>query len=199
MFTIKDEIAAYGERLAITLDRLHVASGLRVMRWHPGGVLDWDVTEWSIAVAGELGEAMNVVKKLNRDRDGIVGNKVGRMMLVSDLAGEIADAIIYLDLFAMRVHDRDSSLGRPIREHNEMFVMMLGLHRPNPVSEIAWSFWRATVLALEDRTSPAYYAKALAFGAGLAAKFDIDLPRAIADKFNATSEKYGFPERVTAA
>lgn len=34
----------------------------------------WSTSDWITAVMGELGEAANVVKKLNRVRDGIPGN-----------------------------------------------------------------------------------------------------------------------------
>lgn len=49
---------------------------------------------------GELGEAANVAKKLNRVRDGIPGNSVQPDELRQMLADEIADAFIYLDLMA---------------------------------------------------------------------------------------------------
>jgi NTP pyrophosphatase (non-canonical NTP hydrolase) len=52
------------------------------------------------AVAGEVGEAANIVKKLNRVRDGIPGNAETPEQLRSMLADEIADAAIYLDLLA---------------------------------------------------------------------------------------------------
>lgn len=52
------------------------------------------------AVAGELGEAANVVKKLNRVRDGIPGNTETESQLRSALADEVADTFIYLDLLA---------------------------------------------------------------------------------------------------
>ena len=51
---------------------------------------------------GELGEAANVAKKLNRFRDGIKGNKETEAELRDKLAGEIADTFIYLDLLAQR-------------------------------------------------------------------------------------------------
>ena len=35
----------------------------------------WSLSDWITAVTGELGEAANIAKKLNRVRDGIPGNK----------------------------------------------------------------------------------------------------------------------------
>lgn len=51
-------------------------------------------------MTGEVGEAANVIKKLNRYRDQIKGNSETREELLAMLADEIADAAIYLDLLA---------------------------------------------------------------------------------------------------
>lgn len=60
----------------------------------------WSLWDWFTATMGELGEAANVAKKLNRVRDGIRGNKVGVEELREKLAQEVADTFIYLDLLA---------------------------------------------------------------------------------------------------
>ena len=49
-------------------------------------------------LAGEVGEACNVIKKLERERLGIRGSRAS----VSMLAEELADAVICLDLIAMQ-------------------------------------------------------------------------------------------------
>jgi NTP pyrophosphatase (non-canonical NTP hydrolase) len=70
----------------------------------PGGFnhpLDsWSLSDWMTAVTGELGEAANVAKKLNRVRDGIPGNLETEAELREALRKEIADTFIYLDLLA---------------------------------------------------------------------------------------------------
>jgi NTP pyrophosphatase (non-canonical NTP hydrolase) len=58
----------------------------------------WSGSDWMIAVFGELGEAANVLKKLNRVRDGIPGNKDTPEQLREKFANEVADAYVYLDL-----------------------------------------------------------------------------------------------------
>ena len=58
----------------------------------------WSASDWMVATMGELGEAANVLKKLNRERDGIKGNTVTAQVLREKLAGELADTFIYLDL-----------------------------------------------------------------------------------------------------
>lgn len=60
----------------------------------------WSVAEWGNAAAGECGEACNIAKKLIRFRDGVPGNKKTEEDYKQDLANEIADTIIYMDLWA---------------------------------------------------------------------------------------------------
>lgn len=65
---------------------------------HP--LASWSLSDWMTATLGELGEAANVLKKLNRVRDGVPGNKETPDELRQMFADEIADAYIYLDLLA---------------------------------------------------------------------------------------------------
>jgi NTP pyrophosphatase (non-canonical NTP hydrolase) len=60
----------------------------------------WSLSDWMTATVGELGEAANVAKKLNRVRDGIPGNAETPEQLRANLADELADTFIYLDLLA---------------------------------------------------------------------------------------------------
>ena len=60
----------------------------------------WSLSDWFTATLGELGEASNIAKKLNRVRDGIPGNSETPEQLRQNLADEIADTFIYLDLLA---------------------------------------------------------------------------------------------------
>lgn len=64
---------------------------------------DWSLSDWMTAVMGEFGEAANVVKKLNRIRDSIPGNKESEATLHDKLARELADTFIYLDLMFQRL------------------------------------------------------------------------------------------------
>jgi NTP pyrophosphatase (non-canonical NTP hydrolase) len=54
---------------------------------------DWSLTDWATALAGEVGEACNLIKKGRR------GEPIERAALVD----ELADAQIYLDLIAARL------------------------------------------------------------------------------------------------
>lgn len=60
----------------------------------------WDLSDWMTATLGELGEAANIVKKLNRYRDGINGNFQTEEQLRGMLRREIGDVFVYLDLMA---------------------------------------------------------------------------------------------------
>lgn len=56
---------------------------------------DWSLGEWANALTGELGEAANIIKKIKR---GDVSLDEAR----NDLAKELADVQIYLDILAFR-------------------------------------------------------------------------------------------------
>lgn len=73
----------------------------------------WSLSDWLTATLGELGEAANVAKKLNRIRDGIVGNKQTEAELRAAFRREVADTFIYLDLLAQR---EGFDLGEAVRE-----------------------------------------------------------------------------------
>lgn len=84
----------------MTLNELREANISRCSRWHPKGIISWSLSDWGVAAAGEMGETLNIIKKLNRERDSITGNAVTEEELRKALADEIADTVIYLDILA---------------------------------------------------------------------------------------------------
>lgn len=71
----------------------------------------WSTSDWFTAVLGELGEAANIAKKLNRVRDGIPGNKETPEALREKLRRELADVDIYLDLLYQHLGiDRETAI-----------------------------------------------------------------------------------------
>ena len=82
------------------MSRLHEANASRGKRWHPSGLVSWSLSDWFTAMAGEVGELGNVIKKLNRARDGLKGNRESVAELEAMLPKECADVLIYLELFA---------------------------------------------------------------------------------------------------
>ena len=86
---------------------MHGFSKVNRMRCeHPSGfnhlLHSWSLSDWMTATLGELGEAANVLKKLNRVRDGIPGNDETEDELKMKFSRELADAFIYLDLMCQR-------------------------------------------------------------------------------------------------
>lgn len=76
---------------------------MRCLRWHPDGINSWSRSDWAVAMVGEAGEACNIIKKMNRLRDGLVGNHgddANAELLKAKLGKEIADVVIYCDLMA---------------------------------------------------------------------------------------------------
>ena len=86
----------------LTFAEVARANRRRCERWNPGFPDDgWTGADWSNAMAGEAGEAFNVVKKLRRDDFGKRQAAAdGRPELLAKLATEIGDTFIYLDLLA---------------------------------------------------------------------------------------------------
>jgi NTP pyrophosphatase (non-canonical NTP hydrolase) len=67
-------------------------------------------------LAGEVGEACNLIKKLERERMGIAGSRAS----VADLAEELADVIICADLIAMQLGiDLDKAVAEKFNKTSE--------------------------------------------------------------------------------
>lgn len=61
----------------------------------------WFIEQWTNAVAGEIGEACNIAKKILRIRNKVRGNKftdLDKHNLQQKCAKELCDVIIYCDL-----------------------------------------------------------------------------------------------------
>ena len=56
-------------------------------------IMDWSPTDWATAFGGEVGEALNKIKKLRR----------GENIATEDIGDELADSLIYMDLLANRL------------------------------------------------------------------------------------------------
>lgn len=61
----------------------------------------WTPNDWLTAVTGELGELANLLKKLHRG--DTVDKRTGRPISKKDLADEIADVVIYMELLSQRL------------------------------------------------------------------------------------------------
>jgi NTP pyrophosphatase (non-canonical NTP hydrolase) len=76
------------------LEQLSRANRARQAEWDPHGrvTLEYRGNE----IAGEVGEACNVIKKIARERNGMVGSRA----TTDDLADELADVLICASLIA---------------------------------------------------------------------------------------------------
>jgi len=73
-----------------------------------------------VELAGEVGEACNIIKKLERERLGIAGSRATR----AELADELADVLICADLIAMDEGiDLDAAVVRKFNATSEKLGM----------------------------------------------------------------------------
>jgi hypothetical protein len=93
----------------LTFENLRLVSAKRSARWHGGGIEDWNIAEWTNAMAGEAGEACNASKKLRRlecqmqQHDGDTPVPLTLQNAKLKVAKECADAVIYADLVCQRL------------------------------------------------------------------------------------------------
>lgn len=89
----------------LTFQKVSSVSLERALIWHKGGLEEWSSADWSNAMAGEAGEVCNAVKKMRRIECGIQQAKGPRTLdeAIAEIAKEIGDTYLYLDLLAQRL------------------------------------------------------------------------------------------------
>ena len=104
---VMDVMALPKAKASLTFKRLREKNVARCeVTYHP--LNDWSPTDWATAMAGELGEALGLVKKMRR----------GEPVNIDDIGDELADLIIYADLLAARLGiNLDASI---IRKFNKV-------------------------------------------------------------------------------
>ena len=80
----------------LSFEALREANKLRQKEWDPENKIT--LLFRSNELAGEVGEACNIVKKIERQIMGLKGSRV----TINDLADELADIVICADLAAMK-------------------------------------------------------------------------------------------------
>lgn len=87
-----------------TFAMLRHANVERSSQWHLGNE-GFDAMFFAVATGGECGEALNVQKKLRRQELNAAGptNIKPSRATLNDLADEMADTVIYMDLWAEKV------------------------------------------------------------------------------------------------
>lgn len=100
------------------LEEIRAANQRRHIEWAQGHEIP--LLFRGVELAGEVGEACNEIKKLERTRIGIAGGKSG----LDDLTEELADVLICVDLIAM---DLEIDLGEAVRQKFNKTSAKLGL------------------------------------------------------------------------
>ncbi|HTK34573.1 MAG TPA: MazG-like family protein [Caulobacteraceae bacterium] len=179
--------------MSLSLSALRTANLARQAEWDKAAGID--VVYRANELAGEVGEACNVIKKLSRERLGIRGARA----TVEDLASELADVVICVDLVAMSLDldFRGATLGEG------PFKVVLGSAAAPPLTSAglqltrgcglvsSWVIWGASSVQIGAALDGLLQDCAL-----VAAIEDIDLGAAVVAKFNATSEKVGLATRM---
>lgn len=91
----------------VSFNDLRRANDERQIQWEAG--LEFELTYLGNALAGEVGEACNIIKKMARQKLGAIGSTANASML----ANELADVIIYADLIARKI---GFDLGEAVRK-----------------------------------------------------------------------------------
>lgn len=110
----------------VNLKALRQANRARQEFW--GGSSNWTLADWSNALAGEVGEACNVVKKIRRPQLGTIGNDADAPRYFHQLEAELGDVLIYLDLLADAAGlDLSICVSRAFNEKSEKLNMPVRL------------------------------------------------------------------------
>lgn len=163
---------------------LHKANIARDKEWNPENVCTLEF--WGVELAGEVGEACNIIKKLERERLGMRGSRA----TLQQLAEELSDVIICVDLVACSIgalanpHDRLSWL-------KNKSLLVLGNEMAAAAGMINHIIASRNTVTLVSMLSILIQRTEL-----LARSQGIDLELAVKPKFNATSEKYNLKTRM---
>ena len=93
--------------MSTTFEKLRKASVARQKEWDTGSE-KLSLAFKGLEMAGEAGEACNVLKKLERERLGLIGSR----STLLDAAEELADVVICVDLICQEL---DIDLGEAIK------------------------------------------------------------------------------------
>lgn len=166
--------------------------------------LDWTLSQWASAVVGELGEAANLIKKIER---GDMSLDAAR----DDLGAELADVQTYLDIFAFRlsidldtaqqnaVHRGDMLMAATVERHSKLPLSHVAAVLAYRVGEAAGHVAAAELqlVALNPDIAARAVGRAQVTLECLAYRAGIDLEAATRAKWNAVSERIGYAGRLS--
>lgn len=163
---------------------LHIANVARQKEWDASNGLDIDF--FGVELAGEVGEACNIIKKLERERLGLRGSRA----TVQDLADELADVIICTDLIACHI----CALANP--ENSLSWLKNRSLAALGNEMAAAAGMINHIIVSRQHATMVPMLCILINRVELVARSQKIDLDLAVKNKFNATSEKYKLTTRM---
>ena len=105
---------------------LRKANAERQKEWDPNDAITLEYR--GNELAGETGEACNIIKKMARERIGIQGSTATK----TELADELADIIICVDLLAMHVGiDLESAVKRKFNATSDKYNLVTVIKKEN--------------------------------------------------------------------
>lgn len=163
---------------------LHKANVARDREWNPEQKCD--LYFWGVELAGEVGEACNIIKKLERERLGMRGSRA----TLQDLSDELADIIICVDLIACHI--------RALADPKERLIWLKNRSLAALGNEMAAAAGMINhIIVGTNHTQLVSMLCILIQHTDLIARSQkIDLDAAVKAKFNATSEKYNLTTRM---
>lgn len=169
----------------MNMTALHKANVARDKEWNPDHKCDLDF--WGVELAGEVGETCNIIKKIERERLGMRGSRA----TLQDLADELADCIICVDLIACHVGTLLNPGKLPFMTINGFSLAKMGNEMAAASGMINHIIVKNDVAMLNSMLCILVHRVA-----AIAETQGIDLDAAVRNKFNATSEKYKLKTRM---
>lgn len=173
----------------IRFDTLREANIARQAEWDAGNSIT--LLYRAIELAGEAGEACNLVKKLERERLGIRGSRAN----LSELAAELADVIICCDLIAMQA-GIDLAVGDSACVVVRSDAMQAAADMMLGVGQVCDSLKRQKLAGLSVTMLHCRLDLVVGATREIARHHGILVNAAVCEKFNGTSEKVGLATRL---
>lgn len=198
---------------------LRVANIMRQALWNHPGTVPLDLAYRANELAGEVGEACNIAKKLERERRGLAGSR----STTGDLLEELADVVICVDLLAMAEGilttevptDPGTLAGAGIwgadASARQVYDMTFFANRlaanAGSVCQAAWgaeverrrSYGKPEPKPTPNRQLTSALIEVVAAVSALTNFMGVELYPAVVAKFNATSEKVGLAVLLSSA
>jgi NTP pyrophosphatase (non-canonical NTP hydrolase) len=180
-------------------ERFAAVNLARCLRWHPRGLGEWSIADWTVAMAGEVGEVCEVVAippplRITSWRE-LLQNEIGDVFAYLDLlaqaAGEKLAVCIEATPPALWPMDIQSGAMLVATESGKLCDVVKKLNRVR--DGLPGNTAGAAQLHHQFRCRIGAIARALEVLADYCA---MDLESCVAVKFNAVSERWGFPERM---